>query len=78
MVQNPSPRTCTNVLTFPFPPHSLDLYLNRLTEDLSAYTAHAKRKTIMRADLELLMKRQGFMTDATSLNVLIENYLPME
>ncbi|XP_066439974.1 centromere protein T isoform X2 [Eleutherodactylus coqui] len=56
----------------------LDLYLNRLTEDLSAYTAHAKRKTIMRADLELLMKRQGFMTDATSLNVLIENYLPME
>ncbi|XP_075693613.1 centromere protein T isoform X2 [Rhinoderma darwinii] len=56
----------------------LELYLKQLTVDLSAYTAHANRKTITRADMELLMKRQRLVTDTTPLNVLIERHLPLE
>ncbi|XP_077144380.1 centromere protein T [Ranitomeya variabilis] len=56
----------------------LDLYMDQLASDLGAYTAHAKRKTITRADMELLMKRQRLVTDTTSLNVLIEKHLPLE
>ncbi|XP_044125556.1 centromere protein T isoform X2 [Bufo gargarizans] len=56
----------------------LDLYVNQLAVDLSTYTAHANRKTVTRADLELLMKRQRLVTDVTSLNVLIEKHLPLE
>ncbi|KAM9301721.1 centromere protein T [Gastrophryne carolinensis] len=56
----------------------LEQYLDQLTGDLAAYTAHANRKTITGADLELLMKRQRLVTDTTSLNVLIERHLPLE
>ncbi|XP_069822052.1 centromere protein T [Dendropsophus ebraccatus] len=56
----------------------LDLYVNQLAVDLSTYSAHASRKTITRADVELLMKRQRLVTDTTSLNVLIEKHLPLE
>ncbi|CAJ0939110.1 unnamed protein product [Ranitomeya imitator] len=56
----------------------LDLYMDQVASDLGAYAAHAKRKTITRADMELLMKRQRLVTDTTSLNVLIEKHLPME
>ncbi|XP_040265055.1 centromere protein T [Bufo bufo] len=56
----------------------LDLYVNQLAVDLSTYTAHANRKTVTRADMELLMKRQRLVTDVTSLNVLIEKHLPLE
>ncbi|XP_071973731.1 centromere protein T isoform X2 [Engystomops pustulosus] len=56
----------------------LDRYVDQLAEDLSSYTAHAKRKTITRADMELLMRRQRLVTDTTSLNVLIEKHLPLE
>ncbi|XP_073437830.1 centromere protein T [Dendrobates tinctorius] len=56
----------------------LEVYMNQLASDLSAYTSHAKRKTITRADMELLMKRQRLVTDTTSLNVLIEKYLPLD
>ncbi|KAM4017596.1 centromere protein T [Anomaloglossus baeobatrachus] len=55
----------------------LDKYMTQLTRDLSAYAAHAKRKTIMRADMELLLIRQRLVTDRTSLNVLIEKHLPL-
>ncbi|XP_018420418.1 PREDICTED: centromere protein T [Nanorana parkeri] len=56
----------------------LEMFLNQMTGDLAAYTAHANRKTITLADLELLMKRQGLVTDTTSFNVLIERHLPLE
>lgn len=56
----------------------LDLFLNQLAADLSTYTAHANRKTITRAEMELLMKRQRLVTDSTSLNVLIEKHLPLD
>ncbi|XP_076880038.1 uncharacterized protein cenpt [Brachyhypopomus gauderio] len=53
-------------------------YFSRLADDLAVYSAHAKRKTIEVEDIELLMKRQGFVTDGTPLNVLIERFLPLE
>ncbi|XP_051883956.1 centromere protein T [Pristis pectinata] len=56
----------------------LELYFKQLCDDMDVYSKHAKRRTIEKEDLELLMKRQGFITAKTPLNVLIENHLPME
>ncbi|KAF4082774.1 hypothetical protein AMELA_G00131440 [Ameiurus melas] len=56
----------------------LQRYFDRLAEDLEAYSAHAKRKTIEVEDVELLMRRQGFVTDSTPVTVLIEKFLPLE
>ncbi|KAG7327132.1 hypothetical protein KOW79_008738 [Hemibagrus wyckioides] len=56
----------------------LQRYFDRLADDLEAYSAHAKRKTIEVEDVELLMRRQGFVTDSMPVNVLIEKFLPLE
>ncbi|KAB5558757.1 hypothetical protein PHYPO_G00020930 [Pangasianodon hypophthalmus] len=56
----------------------LQRYFDRLADDLEVYSAHAKRKTIEVEDVELLMRRQGFVTDSTPVNVLIEKFLPLE
>uniref|UniRef100_UPI00398E98DD uncharacterized protein cenpt isoform X3 n=1 Tax=Pristiophorus japonicus TaxID=55135 RepID=UPI00398E98DD len=56
----------------------LELYFKQLCDDVDVYSKHAKRKTIEKEDLELLMKRQGFVTAKTPLNVLIEHHLSME
>ncbi|XP_050948351.1 LOW QUALITY PROTEIN: centromere protein T [Labeo rohita] len=56
----------------------LKKYFERLADDLEAYATHAKRKTIEVEDFELLMRRQGFVTDNTPVNILIEKYLPLE
>uniref|UniRef100_A0A672JXC2 Centromere protein T-like n=1 Tax=Sinocyclocheilus grahami TaxID=75366 RepID=A0A672JXC2_SINGR len=56
----------------------LKKYFERLADDLEAYSTHAKRKTIEVEDFELLMRRQGFVTDSTPVNILIEKYLPLE
>lgn len=40
-----------------FIPLSLKKYFERLADDLEAYAAHAKRKTIEVEDFELLMRR---------------------
>ncbi|NXA66089.1 CENPT protein, partial [Mohoua ochrocephala] len=53
-------------------------YFKQLSDDLEAYTHHAGRRTVEAADLEVLMRRQGLVTDKMPLNVLIENYLPLE
>ncbi|XP_076449645.1 uncharacterized protein LOC143286021 [Babylonia areolata] len=53
-------------------------YWQNLAEDLEANARHAHRQTITEADVELLMKRQGFITDTCSLNTLIAKYLPLE
>ncbi|NXB42418.1 CENPT protein, partial [Leucopsar rothschildi] len=53
-------------------------YFQQLSNDLEAYTHHAGRKTVEAADLEVLMRRQGLVTDKMPLNVLIERYLPLE
>ncbi|KAH0619558.1 hypothetical protein JD844_000278 [Phrynosoma platyrhinos] len=57
---------------------SVNLYFKHLTDDLEVYTNHARRKTTEPADMELLMRRQGLITDKTPLNVLIERHLPLE
>ncbi|XP_048887242.1 centromere protein T [Brienomyrus brachyistius] len=56
----------------------MDKFFDRLSEDLEVYARHAKRKTIELEDVELLLRRQGFVTDSMPLNVLIERYLPRE
>ncbi|NXM72545.1 CENPT protein, partial [Serilophus lunatus] len=53
-------------------------YFKQLSNDLEAYANHAGRKTVKMADLELLMRRQGLVTDKMPLHVLIERHLPME
>uniref|UniRef100_A0A8C3KQK4 Centromere protein T n=1 Tax=Calidris pygmaea TaxID=425635 RepID=A0A8C3KQK4_9CHAR len=53
-------------------------YFKQLSSDLEAYTTHAGRKTVEMADLEVLMRRQGLVTDKMPLRVLIERYLPLE
>uniref|UniRef100_U3JX24 Centromere protein T n=1 Tax=Ficedula albicollis TaxID=59894 RepID=U3JX24_FICAL len=53
-------------------------YFQQLSDDLEAYTHHAGRKTVEAADLEVLMRRQGLVTDKTSLNVLIERHFPLQ
>ncbi|XP_051532807.1 uncharacterized protein cenpt [Myxocyprinus asiaticus] len=63
---------------FPAINEILKKYFDRLADDLEAYAAHAKRKTIEVEDFELLMRRQGFVTDNTPVNILIEKYLPLE
>ncbi|XP_060041325.1 centromere protein T isoform X2 [Erinaceus europaeus] len=56
----------------------LDKYFQHLCDDLEAYAAHAGRKTVGPEDLELLMRRQGLVTDQVSLHVLVERHLPLE
>ncbi|NXU85112.1 CENPT protein, partial [Xiphorhynchus elegans] len=53
-------------------------FFKQLSNDLEAYSNHAGRKTVEMADLELLMRRQGLVTDKMPLHVLIERYLPLE
>uniref|UniRef100_A0A8C9MTJ1 Centromere protein T n=1 Tax=Serinus canaria TaxID=9135 RepID=A0A8C9MTJ1_SERCA len=53
-------------------------YFKQLSNDLEAYSHHAGRKTVEAADLEVLMRRQGLVTDKMPLTVLIERYLPLE
>ncbi|XP_010150650.1 PREDICTED: centromere protein T, partial [Eurypyga helias] len=38
-------------------------YFKQLSNDLEAYSNHARRKTVEKADLEVLMRRQGLVTD---------------
>lgn len=56
----------------------LDKYFQHLCDDLEVFAAHAGRKTVMPEDLELLMRRQGLVTDKVSLHVLVERHLPLE
>ncbi|XP_048461861.1 centromere protein T isoform X2 [Rhincodon typus] len=64
--------------TFAVVEQCLELYFKQLCDDVDVYSKHAKRRTIEKEDLELLMKRQGFVTARTPLNVLIERHLSME
>ncbi|XP_049643379.1 centromere protein T [Suncus etruscus] len=56
----------------------LDKYFQHLCDDLGVFAAHAGRKTVKQEDLELLMRRQGLVTDQVSLHVFVERHLPLE
>nr|XP_033797688.1 centromere protein T isoform X2 [Geotrypetes seraphini]XP_033797689.1 centromere protein T isoform X2 [Geotrypetes seraphini]XP_033797691.1 centromere protein T isoform X2 [Geotrypetes seraphini] len=56
----------------------LDVYFKQLSNDLEAFAGHAKRKIVDATDLELLMRRQGLVTNKMPLHVLIERHLPLE
>ncbi|XP_015673047.1 centromere protein T [Protobothrops mucrosquamatus] len=56
----------------------MNVYFKQLSNDLDAYATHARRKMVDPADLELLMKRQGLITDKMPLHVLVERHLPFE
>uniref|UniRef100_A0A669R587 CENP-T/Histone H4 histone fold domain-containing protein n=1 Tax=Phasianus colchicus TaxID=9054 RepID=A0A669R587_PHACC len=53
-------------------------YFKQISSDLEAYSQHAGRKTVEMADMELLMRRQGLVTDKIPLHVLVERHLPLE
>uniref|UniRef100_A0A674CDE7 Centromere protein T-like n=1 Tax=Salmo trutta TaxID=8032 RepID=A0A674CDE7_SALTR len=71
-------KTKVSTDVYPVLKEIMELYFDRLADDLEMFAAHAKRKTIDVEDVELLMRRQGFVTDSMPVNVLIEKYLPME
>ncbi|KAL1007298.1 hypothetical protein UPYG_G00084670 [Umbra pygmaea] len=71
-------KTKVSTDVYPVLKEILERYFDRLVEDLETYADHANRKTIEVEDVELLMRRQGFVTDSMPVNVLIEKYLPME
>ncbi|CAO2610157.1 Centromere protein T [Lemmus lemmus] len=56
----------------------LDKYFQHLCNDLEVFSAHAGRKTVKLEDMELLLRRQGLVTDQVSLHMLVERYLPLE
>ncbi|NXD27989.1 CENPT protein, partial [Spelaeornis formosus] len=64
--------------TFKIVEKCCERYFKQMSNDLEAYAHHAGRKTVEAADLEVLMRRQGLVTDRMPLNVLIERYLPLE
>ncbi|NXG48545.1 CENPT protein, partial [Psilopogon haemacephalus] len=53
-------------------------YFKQLSNDLEAYASHAGRRTVEMADLEVLLRRQGLVTDKVPVQVLIEHHLPLE
>ncbi|KAG9336984.1 hypothetical protein JZ751_030002 [Albula glossodonta] len=71
-------KTTVSSDTYPVLKDIMDKYFDRLADDLEAYATHANRKTIEVEDVELLMRRQGFVTDSMPVDVLIEKYLPRE
>ncbi|XP_043959251.1 centromere protein T isoform X4 [Gambusia affinis] len=71
-------KTKVSADVFPVLNEIMDKFFDRVAEDLETYAAHAKRKTIEVEDVELLLRRQGFVNDKVPVEVLIEKYLRMD
>ncbi|GBC05914.1 hypothetical protein RclHR1_00650033 [Rhizophagus clarus] len=53
-------------------------YLEQISNDLNAYASHARREVIQEKDVLLLMRRQGLITEKSTFESLVEQYLPRE
>jgi len=54
------------------------LFFQQVVDDLASSVVKSKRKTILKKDMELLLKRQGIVNERQSLEDLIHQYLPRE
>ncbi|KAF7664982.1 hypothetical protein LDENG_00158740 [Lucifuga dentata] len=71
-------KTKVSADVYPILDEIMDKFFARLAEDLETYAVHGKRKTIEVEDVELLLKRQGYVNDKVPVEVLIEKHLRME
>ncbi|KAM6964684.1 uncharacterized protein cenpt [Tautogolabrus adspersus] len=71
-------KTKVSADVYPVLQEIMDKFFERLAEDLETYAIHAKRKTIEVEDAELLLRRQGHVSDKVPVEVLIEKYLRMD
>ncbi|KAI0221709.1 hypothetical protein LSAT2_027005 [Lamellibrachia satsuma] len=55
-----------------------DIYWKNAVSDLATYAKHANRASLLEADVELLLKRQRFVTEKTTMYTLVEKYLSLE
>lgn len=56
----------------------VDEFWERMGADLTAYAHHAGRKTISEQDIELLMNRQGVITENSPLSAVARKFLPTD
>jgi len=54
------------------------LFFQQVVDNLASSVVKSKRKTILKKDLELLLKRQGIVNEKQSLEDLVHQYLPRE
>ncbi|XP_060883519.1 FK506-binding protein 5 isoform X2 [Labrus mixtus] len=71
-------KTKVSADVYPVLQEIMDKFFERLADDLETYAIHAKRKTIEVEDAELLLRRQGHVSDKVPVEVLIEKYLRMD
>uniref|UniRef100_H2ZPY6 CENP-T/Histone H4 histone fold domain-containing protein n=1 Tax=Ciona savignyi TaxID=51511 RepID=H2ZPY6_CIOSA len=57
---------------------SFEKFFKYLCRDVMAICLHAGKKIVTQADIELVMKRQRFIKDNKSLQILIEQNFPLE
>uniref|UniRef100_UPI0037E8546C enolase-phosphatase E1 n=1 Tax=Semicossyphus pulcher TaxID=241346 RepID=UPI0037E8546C len=71
-------KTKVSADVYPVLQEIMDKFFERVAEDLETFAVHAKRKTIDVEDAELLLRRQGHVSDKVPVEVLIEKYLRMD
>uniref|UniRef100_A0A3Q3GAD7 CENP-T/Histone H4 histone fold domain-containing protein n=1 Tax=Labrus bergylta TaxID=56723 RepID=A0A3Q3GAD7_9LABR len=71
-------KTKVSADVYPVLQEIMDKFFERLADDLETYAIHARRKTIEVEDAELLLRRQGHVSDKVPVEVLIEKYLRMD
>ncbi|ORY95255.1 hypothetical protein BCR43DRAFT_296462 [Syncephalastrum racemosum] len=54
------------------------MFFEQVMGDLNAYAEHAGRDVVISGDVELLMHRQGQLSDTSSVEALAHDFLPRE